>query len=255
MILADILHQSGVTHGFMTREGGVSTGLYASLNCGWGSRDDRAAILENREIVAGRFGQEGDRLVTMFQVHGNSVAVVDQPWAPDQAPEVDGIVTTRPSIILGALAADCAPILFADHQARVVGACHAGWRGAVEGIAQATIDTMIEQGAKRNQIVAAIGPCIGPDSYEVGPDFKAPFLAQVAGNQDFFRPGDGDRLIFDLPGYLLRQLSEAGIGQAMWTGQDTLPNEAEFFSYRRTCHRQEADYGRQISAIMLSADG
>lgn len=252
MITSSHLDQPGIKHGFMTREGGVSTGIYAGLNCGWGSRDDRDAILENRAIVAQRFSRPASQLVTMFQVHGTAVAVVDEPWAPGKAPEVDGVVTTRPGIILGALAADCAPILFADPKNMVVGACHAGWRGAVDGIAQATIDTMIDQGAERDQITAVIGPCIGPLSYEVGPDFSAPFLAQDRDYRRFFRPGDGDRQFFDLPGYLTQRLHEAAIAQVQATGDDTLPDETRFFSYRRSCHRQEADYGRQVSVIMLA---
>ncbi|MEO0394341.1 MAG: peptidoglycan editing factor PgeF, partial [Pseudomonadota bacterium] len=214
--------------------------------------DKRQDILENRKIVASQFNQPASQLVTMFQVHGTGVAVVDQPWAPDQAPEVDGIVTSKPGIVLGALAADCAPILFADTQAQIIGACHAGWRGAVDGIAQATIDTMVDQGANRDHITAVIGPCIGPHSYEVGPDFPAPFMAQDDANAAFFAPGDGDRLLFDLPGYLTRRLHQAGLSDVTWVGDDTLSNPDRFFSYRRSCHQQEPDYGRQVSVIMLT---
>lgn len=254
MITHDHLNHPAIRHGFMTREGGVSTGVYAGLNCGWGSDDTREAILENRRRVAERFGEPATQLVTMFQVHGTEVAVVDQPWAPGDAPNVDGVVTTKPGIILGALSADCAPILFADMTAKIIGACHAGWRGAVDGIAQATIDTMVEQGASRGAITAVIGPCIGPDSYEVGPNFNAPFLAQDPANDQFFKPGDGDRQIFNLPGYLITRLKAAGLNEVIWTGDDTLADAERFFSYRRTCHAKEPDYGRQVSAIMLSGD-
>ena len=255
MITSDVLDHPGIAHGFCTREGGVSTGVYQGLNCGWGSDDDRAAILENRRIVADRFGQTPDRLVTMFQIHSAKVATVTEPWAPDKAPEVDGIVTDRPGIILGALAADCAPILFADPEARIIGACHAGWKGALHGVAQATVEAMEQLGANRDDIHACIGPCIAATSYEVGPEFPAPFLAQSLDNDRFFQPGNGDRLYFDNPGYLRTRLTELGLARVTATRHDTLTDPDRFYSYRRSCHLNEPDYGRQISVIMLDAQG
>jgi len=248
----DLAALTGVRHGFFTRRGGVSSGLYDSLNCGFGSSDDRLAVAENRGRVAQALGSAADRLVTVHQVHGVTVAPVEQPWTPDDAPRADALVTRRPGIVLGILAADCAPVLMADAAAGVIGAAHAGWKGARAGIVDATVVAMEALGATRARIVAVIGPCIGPASYEVGLEFEAGFVASDATNQRFFAPGrQPDKRQFDLPGYLLARLGGLGLGAVQAVGLDTLDDPERWFSYRRSCLRREPDYGRQISAISL----
>jgi polyphenol oxidase len=241
-----------VRHGFFTRRGGVSSGLYGSMNCGFGSSDQHEAVTENRARIAASFDLSPNRLVTMFQVHGNEVVTVTEPWPPANAPRVDGMVTDRPEIVLGVLAADCAPVLFADGTAGVIGACHAGWKGAIAGVTDSVIAAMEKLGAKRERIVAGIGPCIAFRSYEVGPEFRLPFIEQDAANDDFFAAGrKGDRLRFDLAGYIGRKLGQAGLEVVQACPHDTLIEERRFFSYRRSCLRGEPDYGRNISAIVL----
>jgi YfiH family protein len=243
---------AGIRHGFFSRRGGVSRGIYDSLNCGFGSDDDRAAVAENRDRVARTLGSAADRLVTVHQVHGLTVARVDQPWAPGAAPRADGLVTRQPGIALGILAADCAPVLLADPAARVIGAAHAGWKGALAGIVEATVAEMETLGAVRARIAAAIGPCIGPASYEVGLEFEARFVAADAANRRFFAAGrQPDKRQFDLPGYLLARIGALGLGAVQTVGLDTLGDPARWFSYRRSCLDREPDYGRQISAICL----
>ncbi|MBV6631833.1 MAG: peptidoglycan editing factor PgeF [Alphaproteobacteria bacterium] len=243
---------SGIRHGFFTRRGGVSTDFYDSLNCGLGSNDELETVRKNRTIAAEKFGVAPEQLVTMFQVHGKEVARVTEAWADTSAPNADGVVTDQPGIMLGALAADCAPLLFADPDAKVIGACHAGWKGALAGVAQETITAMEALGADRSNITGAIGPCISFVSYEVGPEFRKPFMEQDEANDQFFAAGDhGDRERFDLAGYLTHRLGEFGLGTLVTANRDTLTDEASFFSYRRSCHRQEPDYGRNLSAIML----
>jgi hypothetical protein len=240
----------GIRHGFLTRAGGVSQGLYASLNCGIGSKDATADVLENRARAVARIGMPADSLVTAYQVHSAKVAVADAVWPREAAPQVDGLVTAKPGITLGILTADCAPVLFADPKAKVIGAAHAGWRGAVSGVLQQTVASMVELGASRHRILAAIGPCIGRFSYEVGADFPAPFLAQDPANARHFLPSIRDqRYMFNLPGYVHDQLSALGLAEVDFTGHDTCAEEDQFFSYRRSTIRQEADYGRQISLI------
>jgi YfiH family protein len=244
---------AGVRHGFFTRRGGVSRGIYDSLNCGFGSADDRASVAENRGRVAQALGNAADRLVTVHQVHGVTVARVDEPWAPGAAPRADGLVTRRPGIVLGILAADCAPVLLADRAACVIGAAHAGWKGALAGIVEATIAAMETLGASRTRLVAAIGPCIGPASYEVGLEFADRFIAADTANQRFFIAGrQPDKRQFDLSGYLLARLETLGLGAVEAVGLDTLGDPARWFSYRRSCLAREPDYGRQISAISLT---
>jgi hypothetical protein len=243
----------GIRHGFFTRQGGVSTGIYAALNCGFGSDDERASVAENRSRVAGALGATTDQLVTVHQVHGTTVARVDRPWIPADAPRADGLVCRQPGIVLGILAADCAPVLLADATAGVIGAAHAGWKGALTGIVEATITAMEAEGAIRARIVAAIGPCIGPASYEVGLEFEARFTAIDAANRRFFGPGRlPDKCQFDLPGYLSARLGTLGLADVQTLGLDTLSDPARWFSYRRTCLAREPDYGRQISAITLA---
>lgn len=236
-----------VRHGFFGREGGVSTGLYASLNCGLGSKDDPAAVAENRSRVAAALGVDAEHLLTAYQVHSPHCVRVDGPWSGAR-PEADALVTTTRGLALGALAADCTPVLFADAEAGVIGAAHAGWKGALAGVLEATVEAMVEAGANRARIVAAIGPCIGPASYEVGPDFRVRFTDADA---SFFAPGRGDRLMFDLPGYCAMRLARAGVLHIDPCSTDTCADEVHYFSNRRAHLRGEPDFGRNLSAIVL----
>jgi len=253
MIEADLLKTlPGVRHGFFTREGGVSTGIYATRNCGLGSDDEREAVLENRARAAADLGVEGDRIVTPRQAHTRTVAVAREPWPADQPPEADAVVTQVRGLAIGVLAADCAPVLFADAEAGIVGAAHAGWRGALGGVVEATIEQMTALGANLETIRAAIGPAISADVYEVGPDFKASFLAQAPHNEALFHiPPGRERPHFDLPGYVRTRLTAAGLRHVTDLGLCTFQNESLFFSYRRAQKRHEPDYGRQISAIVI----
>ena len=243
----------GIAHGFFTRHGGVSTGLYTSLNCGLGSRDDRAAVLANRDRAARHLGSTGDRLLTCFQIHSATAITVDRPWAPDSQPKADAIVTRTRGLVLGALAADCAPVLFADQKAGVVAAAHAGWKGALGGILESTLEAMEAAGAARSDITAVIGPCIGAAAYEVGPEFEATFLAADCNSEVFFsRRLVSARPHFDLPGYVAARLKAAGAGLIDGMAQCTYESRDAFFSFRRATHAAESDYGRQISAIVLT---
>jgi polyphenol oxidase len=242
----------GVSHGFFTREGGVSEGIYAGLNCGAGSRDDAARVTENRHRVARHLGTDGARLVTCYQIHSAEALIVTQPWTFATMPRADGLVTNVPGLAVGALAADCAPVLFADPEAKVVAAAHAGWKGALGGILESTLATMEQLGAKRGRIRAALGPCLGPDAYEVGPEFEARFLESDRANARFFRrPAGAPRPMFDLPAYLLARLEACDLDTIENCSTCTYSNAARHFSYRRATHRNEGDYGRQISAILL----
>ncbi len=241
---------SSLPHGFFTRRGGVSTGLYASLNCGPGSSDDAAAVQENRRRVAASL-KAPDGLVSLYQVHGREVVTVGDDYDTTQRPKADGLVTRRRGIALGVLSADCAPVLFADAEAAVIGACHAGWRGALAGISDATVDAMIALGAKRERIQAAIGPCIGQASYEVSAPFRDEFLGADVANTVFFATGKREgHWQFDLPAYLMQRLRQAGV-MAENLGLDTCSDADRFFSYRRMTLLKEADYGRQVSAIAM----
>lgn len=241
----------GVRHGFFGREGGVSTGLYASLNCGPGSADAPEAVAENRARVAAALGAGADRLVTVHQIHSPRCVVADGPW-PGERPQADAIATAVPGLVIGVLAADCAPVLFADADAGVIGAAHAGWKGAVGGVLQATLEAMETLGAQRARIVAAIGPCIRQPSYEVGPEFRTAALGADPRTNGFFKAGRGDRLHFDLPGYCVHVLQAAGVSAVDAPPFDTLSDPTMFFSYRRTTLAAEPDYGRQISAITMT---
>lgn len=241
---------NGIRHGFFTRRGGVSRGIYASLNCGPGSRDEAAAVQENRRRVAAALDAKHG-LVSLYQVHGCDVVVVGDDYDLTQRPKADGMVTTRRGIALGILTADCAPVLFADEGAGVIGACHAGWRGALAGITDATIEAMERLGAKRNRIRAAIGPLIRQSSYEVSAPFRDQFLEASADSAKFFALGHRDgHWQFDLPGYLMQRLKAAGV-TAEDLELDTCSDANRFFSYRRMTLSGETDYGRQISAIAL----
>jgi YfiH family protein len=248
----DAFDENGITHAFFSRRGGVSRGLYTSLNCGRGSGDDRKAVDANRARAVAALDMPPGTLFTNHQTHSRDVVVIDESAEPDEAREADALVTSRRGVVLGVLAADCAPVLFSAPEERVIGAAHAGWRGALDGVCEATVDAMIELGVRPDGIRAAVGPCIGPDSYEVGPEFPAPFLEQDPENGRHFEkaPRDG-HFLFDLSGYLVRRLSRLGIGEVFRISADTCRDEANFFSYRRSRHRVEPDYGRQLSAITL----
>jgi len=243
----------GVAHGFFTRLGGVSEGLYASLNCGPGSRDAAANVTENRGRIATLLGVEPGQLVTVFQKHSNTAAVAKKPWNADKAPEADAVVTAIPGLAVGILTADCAPVLLCDPQARVIGAAHAGWRGALSGIVEATVEAMTGLGAEPRRIRAAIGPAISQGAYEVGEDYKAQFLAQEPESEAFFVTDEGSgEPHFDLPGYVAERLARTGVGETLDLGLCTYYDETRLFSYRRSQHHGEDDYGRQISAIVLA---
>ena len=255
MITLDALDAlPGIRHGFFTRTGGVSQGLYDSLNCGFGSGDDPAEVAENRARIARRLDLAPERLVTLYQVHSPTVMVVEEPWRHDRAPEADALVTARAGVALGILTADCTPILFADAEAGVVGAAHAGWKGAQTGVVAATVQAMTGLGARPERIVAAIGPCIAQKSYEVGPEFPAPFLAQRPDDARFFVPSPrAGHFLFDLPGLVRHRLAACGVGRIDHTGNDTAAEEYLFFSYRRATLRGEKIYGRGLSVISLDA--
>lgn len=240
----------GLPHGFLGRTGGVSTGAAASLNVGLGSGDDEIAIRENRRRAADAIAP-GARLVGLYQVHSALCVTVTEPWDDAHRPEADALVTDRPGLLLGVLTADCAPVLLADRGAGVVGAAHAGWKGALGGVGEATVAAMVALGAKPERIVAAIGPCIAQPSYEVNEAFHARFVAADPANLAHFAAGKPGHWQFDLPGYLALRLLHAGIGTVEQLGLDTYSQEARYFSFRRATHRHEATYGRQISAISL----
>ncbi len=252
MIRADNLERAGaVRHGFFTREGGVSRGIYSSLNCGLGSADSPDRVALNRARALAMLGLDGAPLCTAHQVHGTEVGVVVEPWPPERRPKVDAMVTSRSGIALGILTADCAPVLMADAEARVIGAAHAGWRGALAGVLEAAVEAMVELGARRERIVAAVGPAIGQPSYQVGPEFPAPFLAADGAAKRFFSAADEGRYLFDLAGYVAERLRAAGLGRCEQLAHDTVAEDDLFFSYRRSLLRGEDDYGRTLSAIAL----
>ncbi|MBI1684591.1 peptidoglycan editing factor PgeF [Caulobacter hibisci] len=241
----------GLRHAFFTRNGGVSKGLYDSLNVGRGSQDEPADVVENRARAAHWFGVEREDLNTCFQIHSTIAIVADGSWG-DARPQGDAVVSKTPGVVCGALHADCAPVLIVDPEARVVAAAHAGWRGALDGVVQAAVDSMVELGADPARMVAAVGPCIGPDSYEVGLEFLHRFEADCPGSKRFFKPGrSGDKRMFDLPAFVLDRIETAGIERREWIGRDTCAEEAEFFSNRRAVLNGQKDYGRLLSAIML----
>lgn len=244
---------AGIRHGFFTRQGGVSRGLYSELNCGLGSQDAREAVMENRRRVAAALGKAAQPVVTLYQTHSATARIVTGPQDPANLPRADAVVTATPGVVVGVLAADCCPVLFADPTSKVVAAAHAGWRGAVSGILEATISAMEDAGARRERIVAAIGPCIGVANYEVGPEFEAEVCALAPDNARFFtRPATGGRAHFDLSAYVLGRLAALQLAACESATECTYANESRFFSYRRSCHRNEPDYGRQISAIVVA---
>ena len=243
---------AAVRHAFFTRQGGVSDGVYASLNLGRGSGDDPARVAENRRRATESLGLAPNALATCYQIHSAHPVIADLAWG-DTRPQGDAVITAAPGVLCGALAADCAPVLIADPAARVVAAVHAGWRGALAGVVENAVGAMIRLGARPAAMVAAIGPCIGPPSYEVGLEFMAAFVAADPANQRWFAPGrHTDKRLFDLPAFVLARLAAAGVTGAEWIGRDTYAEEDLFFSNRRAIHRGEADYGRLLSAISLS---
>ena len=239
-------------HGFLGRRGGVSTGIHAGLNVGVGSDDDREAVLENRRRAAEAV-LPGSTLVTVHQVHSPDVVTVTEAIPLDARPPADAMVTDRPGLLLGILTADCAPVLLADAQAGIVGAAHAGWKGAIGGVTDQTIDAMVSLGADRSRICAAIGPCIARASYEVDSGFARRFQEHDPENERFFSDGKPDHFQFDLEGYVASRLAAAGVGRVEMLGLDTYPDDARFYSFRRATHRGEPGYGRQISLIGLPA--
>jgi YfiH family protein len=245
---------AGIRHGFFTRDGGVSSGIYASLNGGVGSSDAPDQVAENRARMAATLGVARDCLLTCYQVHSPDVVIAEVPWSREARPHADAIVTRVAGLAVGVSTADCGPVLFADAQVRVVGAAHAGWRGALSGVLEATLAAMERLGAKRARIAAALGPMISQSNYEVGPDLVERFLAAEPGNAQFLIPSTrAQHALFDLPGYIAMRLQRAGIEQFDDLGLCTYADPARFFSYRRATHRGEPDYGRHVNAIALAA--
>jgi YfiH family protein len=243
-----------IRHGFFSRLGGQSHGIYGSLNCGLGSNDSPEIVNANRKAVAESIGISSGKLVTLYQVHSAKAVIAEETWAEGKSPEGDALVTDKPGLAIAILTADCTPVLFADRQKKIVGAAHAGWKGALSGVLESTIDQMVACGSKHEDITAAIGPCIGAKSYEVSDAFKNPFLVQDAANAQFFVPAQKPgHLIFNLPGYVAARLTKAGITEIHDTRRDTLTDENTYFSYRRTTLRGEKDYGRQASVIAIAA--
>jgi polyphenol oxidase len=252
MIESEHLKLKGVSHGFFTRGGGHSTGIFASLNCGLGSGDDPELVRMNRDVVARALKVQEGYLVTAHQVHSADVAEVTDVWPVGDRPKVDGLVTRTKGIAIGVLTADCGPVLFADATADVIGCCHAGWKGALAGITDATVEAMEKLGAKRSNIVAVLGPTISKIAYEVGPEFPKPFLDQSDDNAAFFTPSKKEgHFMFDLPAYIGRRLNALGLKDVQDVAECTYTDEASYYSYRRATHRGETDYGRLMSAIAL----
>jgi len=247
IITSDLL--APLPHGFFGRDGGASSGVFRGLNCGYGSSDQHEVVRINRARAALALGLNAEALVGVHQVHSARVVTVTGPETPRE--EADALVTATPGVALSVLTADCGPVLFGDAAAGVIGAAHAGWRGALSGVLEATVDAMEALGATRAGIRAVIGPTISQRAYEVGPEFFETFIAEEPDNARFFAGGEGDRMQFDLPAFALHRLRAAGVGEAQWTRHCTYADPERFFSYRRTVHAREADYGRLISAIRL----
>ncbi len=248
----NLLSLPNIRHGFFTRVGGRSNGIYQELNCGFGSKDIPSLVAQNRTQVAQHLSPQAKQLVTVYQVHSARAIRLEKPANPDNLPKADSIVTTTPGLPIGVLTADCTPVLFADAQNGVIAAAHAGWRGAVGGILEATVETMEQAGAKRSSIMAALGPCIHQENYEVGYEFQNKLLALDSSNSRYFsRPEESSKPHFNLPGYVFTRLKALNIANVHSRTQCTYENDSLFYSYRRSQHLKEADYGRQISAIVL----
>jgi YfiH family protein len=253
IIKAETLTLPGIRHAFFTRQGGVSAGVYASLNGGIGSRDSADQVANNRARMAAALGVEPDRLLTAYQIHSPHVVTVEAPWTTETRPRADAIVTRIRALAVGVTTADCGPVLFADPQAGVIGAAHAGWRGALTGVVEATVDAMERLGAERGQIRAVLGPMIRQGNYEVGPDLIARFHAEDSASDRFFQAAAREgHALFDLAGYIAARLRRADIRQVEDLGLCTYADTDSFFSFRRSTHRAEADYGRHVNAIVLA---
>jgi polyphenol oxidase len=256
MLVASNLPTPGrIRHGFFTRRGGVSEAPFEGLNCGYGSDDDRDAVSENRRLALARLGAADMPLVTAYQVHSADAVFVDSPWSPDKAPKVDALVTSRPGLVLGILTADCAPVLFVDAHAGVIGAAHAGWRGAHAGVLEKCVEAMVTAGASAGNICAAVGPCIGQPSYEVGPEFRARFVEDDPNSDKYFMPSPKTgHALFDLGAYVMARLGTLGLASSEFLGQDTCADSDRFYSYRRGTLAGQPDYGRLLSAIVIVED-
>lgn len=255
-LTASNLQSPAVAHAFFGRTGGVSTGIFASLNCGPGSGDARDSVVENRRRALAQLSSDSAAtLLTLYQVHSSKAVVVTEPWEIGGAPQADAMATNRPGLALGILTADCAPVLLADAEAKVIAAAHAGWKGALFGVVEAAVAAMESLGADRNRIAAAIGPCISQANYEVGPEFEARFREADPSYAGFFAANatKAGHRHFDLSGFVAARLRAAGVQSVDVVAADTYAREAEFFSFRRATHRGETDYGRQLSAILLKA--
>lgn len=252
MIESEHLKASGTSHGFFTRGGGHSTGIFASLNCGYGSGDDPDLVKMNREVVARALGLAEGKVVSAHQVHSADVVEVTDVWPLEGRPKVDGLVSRTKGIGIGVLTADCGPVLFVDADAGVIGCCHAGWKGALAGVTDSTVHAMVKIGAARDNIIAVLGPTISQEAYEVGPEFPKPFLEQSSANGLYFIPSTkADHFMFDLPAYLRQRMKGLGLKAVHDLALCTYSDEARFYSYRRATHRGETDYGRLISAVAL----
>jgi YfiH family protein len=250
---ADALSAERIAHGFFGRTGGVSSGIFASLNCGPGSGDDREHVIENRRRALSALDTGRATLLTLYQIHSDKAVAVSEPWDTGTGPQADAMATNVPGLALGILTADCTPVLLADAEAGVIGAAHAGWKGALTGVIKSAVETMEQLGAQRARIAAAVGPSISQANYEVGPEFEADFRDADALNARWFLPSDkSDYFRFDLPGYVENRTVAAGVARVERIGGCTYANEAKFFSFRRATHRAEKDYGRQLSAILLT---
>lgn len=251
MIISEILSDDNIKHGFFTRKGGVSDGLYESLNTRLASDDMPENVKENRDIAMKKIGARGKDLYTLYQVHSNKAIYIDK--VPDERIEADALVTDKPGLAIGVVTADCGPILFVDNKKKIIGAAHAGWKGAISGIIDNTIRQMVEIGSDISDIKAALGPCIHQKSYEVGGDFLEKFTSENKTNAQFFIPSVKDgHFMFDLPGYIVKRLKQCGIGQVDLIEHDTCAQEDNFFSYRRSCLKKETGYGCNLSAIVIS---
>lgn len=243
-----LLDVPNIRHGFFTRKGGCSSGIYSSLNCGPGSDDKAENIAKNRRVVLSALDPKAAQICGLYQIHSNIVHFLDEPWGPDNLPKGDAIVTRQENIALGILTADCAPVLFSDPENDVIGAAHAGWKGARDGILENTVQMMCDKGARRATIRAAIGPAIAQENYEVGPEFKATFKEQPS---FFMNSHRKDHYLFNLKGFVMSQLKKSGLSNIVALDHDTYGNPNDYFSYRRATHAAEPDYGRQISVIMI----
>ena len=253
-ILSSELNYKGITHGFFTRTGGVSKGIYNGLNVGQGSNDDKGHVSENRSRVAAHCGVSLENLASLYQIHSPDVITLTGPVDSENRPKADGMVTATPGLAIGVLTADCGPVLFLDPVKNVIGAAHAGWKGATGGVLESTLSSMEGLGASRENIIAVLGPTISQKNYEVGPEFVDTLLTLSSENTAYFSPSQKPgHSMFDLPAYIVARLTGLGV-KANWTGQCTYADEDLFFSYRRTTHRNEPDYGRQISVISITTN-